>query len=51
MSPETFSQLLGMVYDAALDEASWVWFLESIRTVLDGNYASLIVRTETQIDI
>lgn len=51
MSPETFSQLLGMVYDAALDEASWVGFLESIRTVLDGNYASLIVRTETIDDI
>ena len=51
MSPETFSQLLGMVYDAALDEASWVGFLESVRTILGGNYASLIVRTETIDDI
>ena len=40
-----------MVYDAALDEASWVGFLESVRTILGGNYASLIVRTETIDDI
>ncbi|WP_084153906.1 helix-turn-helix transcriptional regulator [Simplicispira psychrophila] len=51
MSPEFLSQILGAVYDAALDEAGWVSFLESVRKIMDGNYASLIVRTETTDDI
>lgn len=51
MSPEFLSQLLGAIYDAALEEAGWVTCLESVRKILGANYASLIVRTETTDDI
>lgn len=51
ISPEFLSNILCAIYDAALDEAGWVTCLESIRKILGGNYASLIVRTETTEDI
>ena len=51
MTPEFLSGVLGSIYDAALDEAGWVTFLESVRNLLGANYASLIVRTETTDDI
>ena len=51
LSPEFLSHILGTIYDAALEEAGWVFFLESIRKVLRANYASLIVRPETMDDI
>ena len=51
MSQEFLSHILGAIYDAALDEAGWVSCLETIRTGFSGNYASLIVRTETTEDI
>ncbi len=51
MSPEFLSRILGEIYDAALDQAGWVSFLESVRKLLDANYTSLIVRTETTDDI
>ena len=51
MSPDFLSFILGAIYDAALDEAGWVSCLESIRTILGANYASLIVRTETIDDV
>ncbi|MDB5731689.1 MAG: LuxR family transcriptional regulator [Variovorax sp.] len=51
LSPEFLSHILGAIYDAALDEAGWVACLESVRKILGGNYASLIVRTETIDDI
>ncbi len=51
MTPEFLSRILGAIYDAALDEAGWVTFLESVRNLLGANYASLIVRTETTDDI
>ncbi|MEP6964221.1 MAG: LuxR C-terminal-related transcriptional regulator [Polaromonas sp.] len=51
MTPEFLSHILGAIYDAALDEAGWVTFLESVRNLLGANYASLIVRTETTDDI
>ena len=51
MSQEFLSQILGAIYDAALDEARWVSCLEAIRAGFSGNYASLIVRTETTEDI
>lgn len=51
LSPEFLSHILGAIYDAALDEAGWVSCLESIRKILGGNYASLIVRAETIDDI
>ena len=50
-SLEFMSHILGAIYDAALDEAGWVSCLEAIRIELEGNYASLIVRTETTDDI
>ena len=51
ISPELLSFILGAIYDASLDEAGWVSCLESIRKILDANYASLIVRTETVDDV
>jgi DNA-binding CsgD family transcriptional regulator/PAS domain-containing protein len=51
MSLDLLSRVLGAIYDAALDEASWVTCLETIRVELAANYASLIVRTETADDI
>ena len=51
MTQEFLSHILGAIYDAALDEAGWVSCLETIRTGFAGNYASLIVRTETTEDI
>ena len=51
MSQEFLGHILGAIYDAALDEAGWVSCLETIRTGFAGNYASLIVRTETTEDI
>lgn len=51
MSQELLSQILGAIYDAALDQAAWVTCLEVIREGFSGNYASLIVRTETSEDI
>lgn len=51
MSPEFLSQILGAIYDAALDEAGWVACLETIREIFSGNYASLIVRKETVDDV
>ena len=51
MSQEYLSRILGAIYDAALDEARWASCLETIRLGFSGNYASLIVRTETTEDI
>lgn len=51
LSPEFLSQVLGGIYDAALDEARWVTCLQEIRNALGANYASLIVRHETNDDI
>jgi DNA-binding CsgD family transcriptional regulator/PAS domain-containing protein len=51
ISQEFLSNILGAIYDAALDEAAWVSCLETIRAGFAGNYASLIVRTETTEDI
>lgn len=50
-SLDFLSHILGAIYDAALDEAGWVSCLEAIRIEMGGNYASLIVRTETTDDI
>lgn len=51
LSFDFLSHILGTIYDAALDEAGWVACLEAVRTALSGNYASLIVRTETTDDV
>lgn len=51
LSPEFLSQILGAIYDAALDEAAWVTCLQRLRNTLGANYASLIVRHETTDDI
>ncbi|WP_333841777.1 helix-turn-helix transcriptional regulator [Limnohabitans sp.] len=50
-SQEFLSQILGTVYDAALDEAAWVHCLDTIRSGFSANYASLIVRAETSEDV
>lgn len=51
LSPEFLSQILGAIYDAALNEAAWVTCLQLVRNTLGANYASLIVRHETIDDI
>jgi DNA-binding CsgD family transcriptional regulator/PAS domain-containing protein len=51
ISPDYLSHILGALYDAALDEAGWVKCLEAIRVTFSGNYASLIVRKETEDDV
>lgn len=44
LSVGSFSQLLDALYEAALDPQGWPDCLEAVRSVLRGNYASLIVR-------
>lgn len=51
LSPEFLSQILGAIYDAALNEAAWVTCLQMVRNTFGANYASLIVRHETIDDI
>ena len=51
ISVDRFSQLLGLIYDAALDTAAWAECLEQLRRELDGNYVSLIVRAGSGDDL
>jgi hypothetical protein len=44
LSVERFSQLLEQLYEAALNPDGWPDCLETVRALLRGNYASLIVR-------
>lgn len=44
ITAEQFSQLISLLYDAAMDPMGWKPFLEALRLHLGGNYASLIVR-------
>jgi len=48
---ERFSHLLGVIYDAALDQANWSHCLEEIRREFSGNFVSLIVRQGTIHDV
>ncbi len=48
---ERFSQVLGLIYDAALDTAAWGACLEELRRELNGNYVSLIVRPDCDDDL
>ncbi len=41
---DRFSQMLGLIYEAAMDSSQWTRCLESIRNEFDANFASLIVR-------
>ncbi len=51
VSVERFSQLLGLIYDAALDTSAWGAALEEVRRELNGNYVSLIVRPGSGEDL
>lgn len=44
VTADQFSNLISLLYDAAMDPMSWESFLEALRLHLGGNYASLIVR-------
>ena len=44
VSAEQFSRLSSLLYEAAMDPEGWKPFLEQLRVLLGGNYASLIVR-------
>lgn len=48
---ERFSQVLGLVYEAALDTAAWGACLDAILRELDGNYVSIIVRAGSADDL
>lgn len=43
-SAEQLSELVSVLYSAAMDSEGWTAFLEALRLQLRGNYASLIVR-------
>lgn len=51
LSLDFLSHILGTIYDAALDQSGWATCLETVRSALAANYASLIVRPETGDDI
>ena len=48
ISAEQLSNLVSLLYEAALDPEGWKPFLEALRLQLGGNYASLIVRPGTR---
>lgn len=47
---DRFSHILDTLYEAALNPEGWEDCLETVRTELKGNFASLIVRTVTAED-
>lgn len=50
-SVDRFGELLGLIYEVALDTSAWPAALEAIRQALDGNYVSLIVRPGSGDDL
>lgn len=48
---ERFSELLGAIYDAALDSTAWIGCLEQLRREFDGNYTAIIVRPGSEDDL
>lgn len=50
-SVQRFSELLGLVYEVALDTSAWGPALEAILHVFQGNYVSLIVRPGSGDDL
>ena len=44
VTAEQFSRLTSLLYEAATDPDGWKPFLDQLRALLGGNYASLIVR-------
>ena len=50
ISLDRFSRILDTLYEAALNPEGWELCLETVRAELNGNYASLIVRTVTADD-
>lgn len=50
-SLDRFDKVLGQIYEAAIDSTQWVRCLENIRPEFDANYASLIVRRGTGVDL
>ncbi len=51
LSAEKFDDLLGLIYEAALQPESWASALSAIREVFDANYVSLIVRPGSGDDL
>lgn len=51
VSAEQFSNLISLLYEAAMNPESWKPFLEALRLQLGGNYASLIVRPGNADDV
>lgn len=50
-SVDRFSELLGLIYEVALDTSAWGGALEAILHSLQGNYVSLIVRPGSGDDL
>lgn len=51
ISIDRFSQLLSVIYDAALETERWARCLEELRREFKANYVSLIVRPGTNSDL
>ena len=51
MSLERFGQIVGAIYEAALDPAQWVHSLEELRPEFGADYVSLIVRAGSPDDL
>jgi DNA-binding CsgD family transcriptional regulator len=51
LSAQRLGELLGLIYEAALEPESWAMALSAIRATFDANFVSLIVRPGTGDDI
>ena len=48
---DRFGQVIGQIYEAAIDSSQWARCLEEIRSEFDANFASLIVRRGIGVDV
>ena len=51
LSAQRLGELLGLIYEAALEPESWAMALSAIRETYDANFVSLIVRPGTGDDL
>ncbi len=51
MTLDRFGQMVGTIYDAALDPVQWTHCLEEVRREFDANFVSLIVRAGSKDDL
>ncbi len=51
LGTERLSELLGLIYEAALQPETWAAALSAIRVAFDANFVSLIVRPGSGDDL